>query len=93
MRSLYYLALVQRTQGNVDEASTYALEYLRKHHEIAQENIPWHVHDLEERGAHEHVPSTAPATSPIPSTTQGMQTASGEAGVNQDLACERFYYL
>lgn len=28
-------------------ASTFALEYLRKHHEIAQESVPWHVHDLD----------------------------------------------
>ena len=31
-------------------ASTFALEYLRKHHEIAQESIPWHVHNLDEHG-------------------------------------------
>src|SRR5882757_7911339 len=31
-------------------ASTYALEYLRKHHEIAQESVPWHVHDLDAHG-------------------------------------------
>jgi len=65
-------------------ASTYALEYLRKHREVAQESIPWHVHDLEEHGADERqptVPSTAPAASPTPPTTQGTQTASGGAGV------------
>ena len=28
-------------------ASTYALEYLRRHHEVAQESVPWHVHDLD----------------------------------------------
>jgi tetratricopeptide (TPR) repeat protein/nitrate/TMAO reductase-like tetraheme cytochrome c subunit len=28
-------------------ASVYALEYLRKHREIAQESVPWHVHDLD----------------------------------------------
>ena len=31
-------------------ASTYALEYLRKHGEITQESVVWHVHDLDERG-------------------------------------------
>lgn len=31
-------------------ASTYALEYLRKHREIAQESVPWHVHDLDKHG-------------------------------------------
>jgi tetratricopeptide (TPR) repeat protein len=34
-------------------ASTYALEYLRKHHDIAQESVPWHVHDLDHHGADE----------------------------------------
>jgi len=28
-------------------ASIYALEYLRKHPGIAQESVPWHVHDLD----------------------------------------------
>jgi tetratricopeptide (TPR) repeat protein len=28
-------------------ASVYALEYLRKHREVAQESVPWHVHDLD----------------------------------------------
>jgi tetratricopeptide (TPR) repeat protein len=32
-------------------ASTFALEYLRKHHDIAQESVPWHVHDLDHKGA------------------------------------------
>ncbi len=27
-------------------ASTFALEYLRKHNEIANESVPWHTHDL-----------------------------------------------
>lgn len=31
-------------------ASTFALEYLRKHHEIAEESVPWHVHDLDTHG-------------------------------------------
>ena len=31
-------------------ASTVALDYLRKHHEIAQESVPWHTHDLDGRG-------------------------------------------
>jgi tetratricopeptide (TPR) repeat protein len=37
-------------------ASTYALEYLRKHHEIAQESVPWHVHDLDKHGKDEANP-------------------------------------
>jgi tetratricopeptide (TPR) repeat protein len=31
-------------------ASTFALEYLRKHDEIAQESVPWHTHDLDKNG-------------------------------------------
>lgn len=38
-------------------ASTYALEYLRKHHEIAQESVPWHVHDLDRHGKDELSPA------------------------------------
>ena len=37
-------------------ASTFALEYLRKHAEIAQESVPWHVHDLDHHGADEAEP-------------------------------------
>ncbi len=50
-------------------ASTYALEYLRKHSEIAQESVPWHVHDLDRRGSdgedpmqHLVVPTSADAS-------------------------------
>ena len=50
-------------------ASTFALEYLRKHHEIAQESIPWHVHDLDKRGADEIQPAL-PATAALPSSGQ-----------------------
>jgi tetratricopeptide (TPR) repeat protein len=44
-------------------ASTFALEYLRKHHEIAQESVPWHVHDLDAHGADESHPSLPTAAS------------------------------
>jgi Tfp pilus assembly protein PilF len=37
-------------------ASTYALEYLRKHREVAQESVPWHVHDLDKHGTDETDP-------------------------------------
>ncbi|GAC1656402.1 MAG: multiheme c-type cytochrome [Acidobacteriaceae bacterium] len=37
-------------------ASTYALQYLRKHREIAQESVPWHLHDLDKRGRDETDP-------------------------------------
>ena len=48
-------------------SSTFALEYLRKHHEIAQESVPWHVHDLDRHGADEAVPLTAGV---VPSQSQ-----------------------
>ncbi len=31
-------------------ASTYALQYLRNHHEIAQESVPWHAHNMDGHG-------------------------------------------
>ena len=31
-------------------ASTFALEYLRNHSEVAQESVPWHTHDLDANG-------------------------------------------
>jgi tetratricopeptide (TPR) repeat protein len=37
-------------------ASTFALQYLRKHHDIAQESVPWHVHDLDHKGVDEVEP-------------------------------------
>jgi tetratricopeptide (TPR) repeat protein len=59
----YILSIVYRRLGMVDRskheaaafadqkddpgASTVALEFLREHHEIAQESVPWHVHDLD----------------------------------------------
>ena len=55
-------------------ASTYALEYLRKHHEIAQESVPWHVHDLDHHGADEREPAV-PTTAAAPPV--GTTSASG----------------
>ncbi len=62
----YNLAILYRRQGMKDKASvqaayfadqkddptasTYALEYLRKHSEVAAESVPWHVHDLDAHG-------------------------------------------
>ncbi len=59
----YNLAIIYRRLGLKDKAaieaasfadqkddptaSTYALEWLRKHGEIARETVPWHVHDLD----------------------------------------------
>ncbi|MGA7159293.1 MAG: tetratricopeptide repeat protein [Acidobacteriaceae bacterium] len=72
----YNLAILYRRLGMKDKAaveaaafadekddptaSTYALEYLRTHRDIAQESVPWHVHDLDEHGSDEHQPP-APA--------------------------------
>ena len=69
----YNLAILYRRTGLKDKASaqaayfadqkddptasTYALEYLRKHHDIAQESVPWHVHDLDHKGHDEPTPS------------------------------------
>lgn len=63
----YNLAILYRRLGMKDQAreqaayfadqkddplaSTYALEYLRLHNEVAQESVPWHVHDLDTHGA------------------------------------------
>ena len=33
-------------------ASTYALQYLRKHNEVANESVPWHAHDLDGSAGH-----------------------------------------
>ena len=42
-------------------ASTYALEYLRSHNEIANESVVWHVHELD-APAQKVVPVVAPAS-------------------------------
>ena len=53
-------------------ASTYALEYLRKHREIAQESVPWHVHDLDEHGSDELEPSLPAQTENIAAPTTSL---------------------
>jgi tetratricopeptide (TPR) repeat protein len=81
----YNLAILYRRLGMKDKAaveaayfsdekddptaSTFALEYLRKHHEIAQESVPWHVHDLDQRGADETQPAI-PVTAAAPPSGQ-----------------------
>ena len=54
-------------------ASTYALTYLRSHREIAQESVPWHVHDLDHRGKDEVTP-----LEPITSGSMASLTAPGQ---------------
>ena len=46
-------------------ASTFALEFLRKHNEIANESVPWHSHDLT------GTPASAPATATAPQPATG----------------------
>ena len=64
----YNLAILYRRLGLADKAreqakffadqkddptaSTFALEYLRKDRNMAQESVPWHVHDLDRGAAH-----------------------------------------
>jgi tetratricopeptide (TPR) repeat protein len=59
----YILAILYRRLGEKDKAAqqaaifadqkddpaanTYALEYLRKHNEVASESVPWHTHELD----------------------------------------------
>ena len=59
----YNLAILYRRLGNKEKAaeeaarfadqkddptaSTYALEFLRKHTELANEGVPWHAHELD----------------------------------------------
>ena len=57
-------------------ASTFALEYLRKHHEAAQESIPWHVHELDVRSESEH----QPAVRPVATAPPGAQASQGGVG-------------
>jgi Flp pilus assembly protein TadD len=54
-------------------ASTYALEYLRKHHEIAQESVPWHVHDLDRNGMDAQKPAAIAAVPAGASANGGVQ--------------------
>lgn len=69
----YNLAILYRRLGLKDQArvqaayfadqkddplaSTYALDYLRRHKEVAQESVPWHVHDLDTHGSTSNQPA------------------------------------
>jgi Flp pilus assembly protein TadD len=52
-------------------ASTYALEYLRKHREIAQESVPWHVHDLDPHDPRDKKPEI-PIVAPTSADAAGL---------------------
>ena len=88
----YNLAILYRRLGMKDKAtveaaafadqkddptaSTFALQYLRKHPESAQESVPWHIHDLDHRGVDElqpAVPSTAAAPAVAATSASGGQ--------------------
>ncbi|RRA47491.1 tetratricopeptide repeat protein [Acidipila sp. EB88] len=74
----YNLAIIYRRTGLKDKAqeqaayfadkkddptaSVYALEYLSKHSEVAQESVPWHVHDLDHNGATIADPAARPTS-------------------------------
>ncbi len=49
-------------QKDDPSASVYALEYLRKHHDVATESVPWHVHDLDHPGSTVADPAAQPTT-------------------------------
>ncbi len=85
----YNLAILYRRLGLADKAreqarffadqkddptaGTFALEYLRKHHEIAQESVPWHVHDLDLHNtpdAHEGDSTKTLGAAVVPSQSQ-----------------------
>ncbi len=51
-------------------ASTYALQYLRNHHEIAQESVPWHTHNIDRHG---ETVTTAPGSAQPSSFSATMQ--------------------
>ncbi|MGA8940467.1 MAG: tetratricopeptide repeat protein [Acidobacteriaceae bacterium] len=61
-------------EKNDPTASTFALEYLRLHPDVAQESIPWHVHDLDEHGADERHPTT-PTVAATPSSGQSASNS------------------
>ena len=81
----YNLSILNRRLGNKEAAareaayfadqkddpmaSTFALEYLRKHNEIANESVPWHTHDLT---------GSKPALSPA--TVAGKESGAGPTG-------------
>ncbi len=49
-------------QKDDPSASVYALEYLRKHPEVANESVVWHVHDLDHAGSTVADPAAQPTS-------------------------------
>ncbi len=49
-------------QKDDPSASVYALQYLRGHREIANESVPWHLHNLDHPGAAEADPADQPTS-------------------------------
>ena len=58
-------------------ASTYALEWLRKHRDIAQESVPWHIHDLDKRGTDEVDPTLPAPNDAVGEIITGTSVHSG----------------
>ena len=46
-------------------AATYALEYLRKHSELANESVPWHTHELDKPASSNDIPPGPPSHAEI----------------------------
>ncbi len=81
--AILYRRLGMREKSKVQEAlfadekidpsaSTFALEYLRQHADVARESVPWHVHDLSEVAPDHAYPAAA---SPAATTDKGGATA------------------
>ncbi len=86
----YNLSILNRRLGKKEEAakeaayfadqkddpmaSTFALEFLRKHNEIANESVPWHSHDLTGTG------TSTPAGTAVASPADKASTGSGAGG-------------
>jgi tetratricopeptide (TPR) repeat protein len=69
-------------------ASTFALEYLRKHREVAQESVPWHLHDLDQHGddAPGAAPSAASTLDPLGPTASRVAAANANSSIHIEQA-------
>ncbi len=52
-------------------ASTFALDYLRKHNAVANESVPWHTHDLDAKPGTGAVPSLVATPAPLTAPNAG----------------------
>jgi tetratricopeptide (TPR) repeat protein len=58
-------AAIFADQKDDPSANTYALDYLRKHTEVASESVPWHTHELDAPANH--------VDGPLPTTFSATQ--------------------